>query len=921
MKNVVRLTLALLTVSFAGGLSAAEIIKADNSDDMNLPSSWEGGVVPGANDTIVMRPFTTTQKFRLGGDMTVAGLILTNNANLASLEFGGSGEDGVLTLGNGGIRVDNSGKSVTVYTKLKLAERQRWANENGTFVLGSDVDLNGHTLSVVGSIEAKGKANAHDGVIDVNTVTRAGNYKMSSGTYTDNVDFFVHRNSCLQFNQTPAPAGVVRARNVTLDGAGHYDGATLYANGDKGKDGYDIVSGTVAATHGLDILRLQPNVERHQTLDIGALVIQPEALVLFRGTNLGLSPMDDGAANHSTIKFATAPRLIGGGGAAGSTFVSIIPQSICDVIHDGYGSSFATYDATYGIRPLDLETEYASAITSGATGRENVRLVNSTTGEQVTTTLAPGVTEINALMLDMPNKAPGNGGVLVTGPADATLRVKSGLVYGRQMMIDTSATDALTIKGITLDFAGRAGCIISRQTKYSNMTANAPLQLDCVIANDGGEGVSFGSVANRGLIYLMGTAESTYTGPTRILNGNVRLCKDKDPETKITHPAIPGDLYIYGGALQNTGNQLKETADIHVCGGAYRQKGGASNSGTGAWQTFHNLYVSANGDAILGADGTSSGQTTLNDAFLSGGTWLVTRGHALYMQRLTCSGGAVTFGRWGSYDNYRTRPEIQNGVLISNVVATAYGTPYVPITLNSGAWDTTKKQTIPGADLYLSQGLTFVGNEGNTNTVKILAQTPPLQEGVGQMPWGHLRLEGAETFDIGDGAADVDLYINAVVADDDRDGLSGGIVKAGAGTLMLASQSTYTGNTVIQSGRLIADGALAGNVSVENGAVFRGGDSAETGTLTVGGDVSLAAGARLEIDPAACVTVGGTLSFGDVLVVLKSGTALTEDVLVARATRIVGCPLGNLGKYKAKVRKGGTELWLAEDAGMHIIVR
>jgi len=906
---------AIVAIISAFAAGAAEVHKADNTDAMNLASSWVENRVPGAEDTIVMHPFTTTQTFSLGGDMSVLGLILTNNAGLASLNFGTSGESGVMTLGADGMLTRNSGKTVTIYTKLKLAEDQLWKNDAGALQFGSDIDLNGHGLTINGGVELKGSANAHDGTIEMT----AGYYKMSSGNYTTDTDFILRRNAGLQFNQAPAPAGMVRARNVTLDGSGHSDGAVVYANGRKENHGNEVISGKLTLTNGLGIVRLNPNAAKHMTMEIGALVQSCDSTLNVRGTNLGLSPAADLAANHSTLKFTTAPTLVGGGGAAGTTSVSILPWTVCSTNDQDYGIGFATYDSTYGVRPLDLKAEYASTIVSGSAGNDNVRLTNGVAHAALTTTLSPGTTEINSLILDTPNNVASNGGVVVTGPSDAVLKVKSGMVYARQMMAAVYAVDALRIEGVTLDLNGNGGQFISRQTKQDNMTSNAPLQLDCVITNDGGKGVTFASVAGRGLIYLTGTSVSTYTGPTRCNSGNLRLCKSKDPTTGQYYPAIPGDLYVYGGAVQNCNRQLNTNANVYVCGGNYLQKAGASNSGSGASQDFHNLYVTA-GSASSGTDGTSSGATLMNDAVIAGGTWRVTRGHQLNMQRLTCCGGVTTFCRWNAYNGYRCRPNILNGVVISNVAATVYGTAYEPIIIESGAYDAKNLKSIPGGDLYLSKGLTFVGN-GNPNTVSLISQVPPVQEGVGQMEWGKLRLDSVEDFDVGNGAADVDLRITAIVKDDDWDNLPGGICKKGAGTLMLTKGGDYTAGTDVKAGRLIVDGTLAGNVTVAEGAVFRGGDCDETSSLSVGGSVTFAAGAKLEADPGAVMTVAGTLTLADTEVVLKPGTAPTGPVLIARAAAIAGAPTSNLGKYTVKRRNQSTELWLDDLSGLTFFIK
>ena len=185
-----------------------------------------------------------------------------------------------------------------------------------------------------------------------------------------------------------------------------------------------------------------------------------------------------------------------------------------------------------------------------------------------------------------------------------------------------------------------------------------------------------------------------------------------------------------------------------------------------------------------------------------------------------------------------------------------------------------------------------------------------------------LTMNGSQDFVIGDGAADVDLYTNFVLADSTATGSTpGAVVKMGAGTLMLANGGSHTGGTSVEAGRLIADGALAGDVTVAAGATFRGGDRSESGALAVGGNITFAQGAKLEFDPGAATNVAGDVVFGGVEMVLKDGAEITEDVLVMKARSFSGAVSGKFGKFVTRYRNGGTELWLGKDKGMVISIR
>ncbi|MCP1242151.1 autotransporter domain-containing protein [Acetobacter lambici] len=116
---------------------------------------------------------------------------------------------------------------------------------------------------------------------------------------------------------------------------------------------------------------------------------------------------------------------------------------------------------------------------------------------------------------------------------------------------------------------------------------------------------------------------------------------------------------------------------------------------------------------------------------------------------------------------------------------------------------------------------------------------------------------------------------------------TGGLAKAGQGTLILSGVNTYAGATEVQSGALEVDGGVASAVSVINGATLAGegsvgtttvysgatlspGTASHGGSLTITGDLAMAQGSTLQLNnlsttqPALRVTGAATLSGGTV---------------------------------------------------------
>ncbi len=901
MKTIAVTSAILLS---AVSIDAAEIFKADNNDDLNLTSSWVGGVVPGAGD-IAQWPLVPTKNMAsaIGAPWTVAGIVVTNGSdstgyNSYTVTINGSD---TLTLGSQGL--DYKGKkNLTINTPISVSADQTWRCQgDGMIIVANAVALNGHTIKFSGG-NTKQTKGAFSGT--GRFLGEGGTLKMSNGSAAPETDARVTRNSKIEFDSAPASGGAYRFHDVTLAGTDAGDGATLAGSGRDNEHGHDKISGTLSVEAGNGTVSLSPNSKKHLSFEASDLNITESGFLHFKGTNLGLTPIADLEPANSTILFGTAPTLLGGSGKKGSVTQPILPYAVVSTNTGDLGYTFATYDSDYGVRPLDIDTEYVATLPVGQETLENVRLVNDgTSGESVTTLLPNGLTAINSLMVDIVGGDAGKRGYIIDAEDGAvpTLRVASGMVYVRRHEIGAqfrTEGDEILFRNFTLDLNGQRGVFISRQQDNDNMGAKA-LELRCPIVNDGGKGVNFCSVQNRGFIYLYGTSASTYTGPTRLVNGYLKLMKDG-----VDNVCIPGDLEIYSGSCQNTGNTIPDTADIRIYGGGLNQRGGASNSGTSASETFRDLTMYG-GSYNMGPGWGGGGSTTMRKATLFGGSLTLTNnGKQTVTDVLTLAGGTITLDRYADKSK-STLQYLQGGLSITNISSGVY----TPIIFNAGS-----SEAVPGAKSTLSVGITFTGNTTNDNTTVIDAKVPG--EGIA---FGQFLMNGDLAFDIGDGAADIDLLIRPQLVDNGT--TAGSLAKRGSGTLAIANTNAFTGVTSVEAGRLIADGALAGDVTVAAGATFRGGDRSESGALAVGGNITFAQGAKLEFDPGAATTVAGDVVFGGVEMVLKDGAEITEDVLVMKARSFSGAVSGKFGKFVARYRNAGTELWLGKDKGFVITFR
>jgi autotransporter-associated beta strand protein len=143
-----------------------------------------------------------------------------------------------------------------------------------------------------------------------------------------------------------------------------------------------------------------------------------------------------------------------------------------------------------------------------------------------------------------------------------------------------------------------------------------------------------------------------------------------------------------------------------------------------------------------------------------------------------------------------------------------------------------------GASEFI-HGMTFGGANGGGqvdtgvgtltlggNVVSDASATPSTV--VGKLSLGN----ASRTFTVAEGAADADLRIDAVIS-------AGGLVKAGAGSLLLLGDNVYTGDTFVNAGTLRVGGSQPNSDVFVNGGVFNptgavGNVTATAGTIAPG---------------------------------------------------------------------------------------
>jgi autotransporter-associated beta strand protein len=288
---------------------------------------------------------------------------------------------------------------------------------------------------------------------------------------------------------SPVNAGLVNSPvNVTLT----YDGTFLNIN---------MVQGANTFNTGPLAFNLGGSVGQAAYIGFtgasgGSTATQQITNFVFNGStsNFGLTQ----AANSGTQVLLTqveglsaTSALVGGGGAAGTTTVSILPWAWATT------NSFLTYDPANGLRPLNTASEYLTTLPVAASN-DNVRLAAGAV------TLPTGNTEMNSLIQPNANNITGAAG------AASTLTVRSGA------LAFTAASAVAPGAGGTLALNFGPG-----NTAEAVIFNSAAVTLGGVISTTGGV-TKFGG----GTLTLAGA--NTFTGGLTINGGTVAFTADNN---------------------------------------------------------------------------------------------------------------------------------------------------------------------------------------------------------------------------------------------------------------------------------------------------------------------------------------------------------------------------------------------------------
>jgi fibronectin-binding autotransporter adhesin len=145
------LVAALLVLFVAASADAATINKANNTNNLNLTTSWTGGVVPGSGDIALWNSTVTgANTVSLGANLNFGELQITNPGGLVTINTGNT-----LTLsGVAGVGIDMSTatQNLTLNPSISLGASQIWnVGTSRTLTIGGTISGSGNTITKNGA--------------------------------------------------------------------------------------------------------------------------------------------------------------------------------------------------------------------------------------------------------------------------------------------------------------------------------------------------------------------------------------------------------------------------------------------------------------------------------------------------------------------------------------------------------------------------------------------------------------------------------------------------------------------------------------------------------------------------------------------------------------------------------------------------
>lgn len=858
------------SLSISGGTSISDTgaVTISSGGSLNLLSDETIGSLAGVSGTVALnaRRLTTGGN---GSSTTFAGVI------------SGTGSLGLIKTGAGAFTLDG----VNTYTGATNIS-------GGTLVLGPGGSIaNSNSISNNSTLEIQGNKT-------IDSITGTGGTALNAHTLTIGD---ASNTSSSYAGAVSGTGGIIKqgTGTLTLAGTNTYTGSTTVNAGTLRLAGGAQSSTTVTVNSGATLaLDVSNALADAATLNISGGTLN---MSTFNDT-VGSLVLNNGTVGGSGTLTATGGYTLNGGTVNANLGTGTLTQASSTTTLNGTASA-STVNMTGGTLQLGGTSNRltgagaAIGISAGATldtGTASQALGGGTSAVSNSGTFRTGSAAVTAASITGTGSASIGGNVTTSGAqsyGSTTLTGNATLQSTGNSTIHTGASLTGNGHDLAIASAGSATLVdatgVGTFTAGTNGTTNGSITADVYNLSGGTVNAT------------LGTGTLNQTANTTVLNG----------ASAATTVNVNGGMLSTGGA-----NKLADAAAVTLSGTGALALGGPetigslasasattevnlgaatlTTGGTGASTTFAGVLSGAGGGGLTK---TGAGTMTLSGANTYAGTTIISGGTLLLdaTGTITASVGVTNNGAFeiqgdktiGSLSGSGTANLNANTLTVGDA-RNSSGTYSGVI---SGAGGITKAGT---GTLVLTGSSTYTGATTITaGTLRIAGGSVAASSGVANN--GTLDLQSSTTVAAISGAGSTSLNANTLTVGDGRNLSSsyagaisgtGGLTKAGTGTLSLSGASNYSGGTNIADGTLsvasaggagtgtiniglnntleVAGVTITNNVTTTSAATLRG-----AGTAGVSGSIAIAAGQPLAVDTATAgdsLALPGAISGGSV---------------------------------------------------------
>jgi fibronectin-binding autotransporter adhesin len=953
-KQALRAAVAAVALGGLAHHGSAATIAWDNGgadNNWNNALNWAGDVLPTSADKIQLTSsIATNTTVSLGASQTISELRIESSANVGNFIIGSAADIAAgytLTLTNV-YRGDNNSNNQTIAANVKLSSDSTWNIINGfngivsvTGAVGSDAAVTftkegSNTLTMNGANTFTGGVRIFGGTLSLGgTNAYTGNTTVSGGGLT------------LNFNAgAGSPTTNILNSATGLIMGGFRGGATLTVNG-----------------------KNLANVVNSQTFAGTTIAAGSSSMAIVNGISTGKTAVNLGAITRTvagTVNFAQPTVNTAISAQNGYTTSTGNTNGILGAWATVGNADWAANNGTNIVAYSGYSPLVSDGIVDGA--GTNVRVLNS--GSTADITQGPGTTNINTLLFnDTASRtvAVGTGNTLRLGAVGGILKLGTGA-----LTIGASGTAGTLTAGGADNTAGElilnTGTTLTVNSEVANngtgavtltKAGSSVAVLNTVASYTGGTYVTNGTLAfngsNASTVSSMGTATTSLTVSSSagmavgqsVIGSNIRT------GTRIT--GINGNTITLSAATTNTstasnvavtayvgaaaGDRLNNTGDIFITGGTLEfgnssatqatsgqvvMYGGAMNNGT-LTKSGSNFDIRAGtiGTALAGNVGlnkttlgiltfanasanTYTGDTTISEGSVTGSFHNVVSVNGNLVVGSAGGGNAASFSAPGNNVSWNAN---KNLTIYSNGSVNLGGGAYTfagTVNILGGSFNLSQ---IFGSGTWNMQGGSLSGTfYGNSRTINHTGDvTSVVNAGAGGI---------ALTFNVADGAQDVDLIFNGGIVN--PTGGTVGMTKTGAGLMTSTASQAYSGVTALNNGTLRVTTMANGTVNSPIGAasvaasnlVFGGGTLQYTGTgsstdrlftISTGtaGTIDASGSGALNFTSTGSVAYGTT---NQARTLALTGTSTADNTL--------SLAIGNNGSSAVGLNKTGAGKWI-----------